>query len=53
MEYLNWIAEHWLLAIVLTMIISGGFQNMVRAMAKAYVERGNQKAWSDIEKMCK
>jgi hypothetical protein len=43
MEYLNWIADHWLITIVLAMMISGGFQNCVRAFLRAYVDARTKK----------
>jgi hypothetical protein len=37
MEYLNWIAEHWLLTIVLVWLVTGGTATFMRALASAIV----------------
>lgn len=36
MEYLNWIADHWLITIVLALILSGAIQNSIRANVQEY-----------------
>jgi hypothetical protein len=39
MEVLNWMAEHWLLTIVLALIASGAAHNTARAIAIAVMKR--------------
>jgi lipoprotein signal peptidase len=43
MEYLNWIADHWLITIVLAMIVSGAMQNMIRAFVRGCVDARTKK----------
>lgn len=38
MEYLNWMAEHWLLTLMLTSMLTGGFFRAVTVIGKSIVE---------------
>lgn len=35
MDFLNWVAEHWLLSIVLAMILSGGTVSLLSTIIVA------------------
>jgi hypothetical protein len=37
MEYLNWMAEHWLLTIVLVWLVTGGTASLMRGFASAII----------------
>jgi hypothetical protein len=39
MDYLNWMAEHWVLTVVLTLIVMGGFHNALRAVLVAWAKK--------------
>jgi hypothetical protein len=39
MEYLNWMAAHWLLTLMLTWMITGGFFGTIRSVLQSAVER--------------
>jgi hypothetical protein len=43
MEYLNWIADHWVITIVLALIVNGGMQHGIRAFLRAYVDARTKK----------
>jgi hypothetical protein len=40
MEYLNWMADHWLLTIVLAFIVSGAARSFGLGLLAALVKRG-------------